>query len=461
MKRILAIILAALLTVSSLASCTAEPDNGGSAGSDTVIGSDTTIEGDNNATEETKNDSTDKATDKEEDKDDNTETEKPTFDVTESTSGLAYVLNEDKLSYTVVGKGTSTSKSIVIDGHNGLPVTRVGYSAFGDNKSITSVKLGDYVEIVDDQAFSQCSALTSVTFGTGVKLLGDYSFRYCTSLTSIELGKNIEVIKYGAFYNCQKLATIRMFGNVRLIEDYAFDKTAYYNDSSHWKSNVLFIGNNLIEAKNSVSNTYTVPTNTTCIAALAFSTCASLTKVVIPDSVHSIGPQAFQDTTKLNTITIGKGVTYIGEKAFYNSGFHNNSDNWKSNVLYVGNYIVDAKTGLSGGYTVTSGTKAIADMAFADCASLTSISIPDSVVYIGEYAFRGCTKLGTVVLGTGVKEIGILAFKDCAALKNITVNDASGWKAGNISVSSNILSSKTDAAMYIGILYSDKVWKNS
>ena len=461
MKRILAIILAALLTVASLASCTAEPDNGGSAGSDTAIGSDTTIEGDNNATEETKNDSTDKATDKEEEKDDNTETEKPTFDVTESTSGLAYVLNEDKLSYTVVGKGTSTSKSIVIDGHNGLPVTRVGYSAFGDNKSITSVKLGDYVEIVDDQAFSMCSALTSVTFGTGVKLLGDYSFRYCTSLTSIELGKNIEVIKYGAFYNCQKLVDIKAYGKIRIIEDDAFKKTEYTTVASNWKNKVIYIGTNLIQAEGTISGTYKIEPNTTCIGGLAFYGCASLSGVVIPDSVHSIGLKAFANATSLNNITVGNGVTYVGEKAFYNTKYYNTSSKWTNNVLYVGKSAVAAKTSLSGTYTLTAGTKAIADMAFNNCKSLTSVVMPDSVVCIGEYAFRGCTKLGTVVLGTGVKEIGILAFKDCAALKNITVNDASGWKAGNISVSSNILSSKTDAAMYIGILYSDKVWKNS
>ena len=265
MKKILAIMLAVVFVVMTFASCTKDFENEGQNGSDTANGSDVIIESEdkNDATEDdTKNDSTDG---KVEDTDNNTETEKPTFDVKESTSGLKYVLNEDKLSYTVVGKGSATAKNIVIDGHNGLPVTRVGYSAFGNDSTITSLKLGNYVERIDDYGFSFCSGLTSVTFGENVKYLGDYSFRYCSALTSIELGKNVEVIKYGSFYNCSKLATIRVFGKVRVIEEFAFDKTAYFKDSSRWKNNVLYIGNNLIKAKSDISGAYTVSANTTCI----------------------------------------------------------------------------------------------------------------------------------------------------------------------------------------------------
>ena len=461
MKKILAIMLAVVFVVMTFASCTKDFENEGQNGSDTANGSDVIIESEdkNDATgDETKNDSTDG---KVEDTDNNTETEKPTFNVKESTAGLKYVLNEDKLSYTVVGKGSATAKNIVIDGHNGLPVTRVGYSAFGNDATITSLKLGNYVERIDDYGFSFCSGLTSVTFGENVKYLGDYSFRYCSALTSVELGKNVEVIKYGSFYNCKNLATIRVFGKVRVIEEFAFDKTAYFNDSTRWKNKVLYIGNNLIKAKSDISGAYTVSANTTCIGGVAFKDCTALTSITIPDTVHSIGLQAFEGATKLKTINIGSGVTYIGEKAFYNSGFYNTSANWNNNVLYVGSYLVSAKTGLSGAYTVSTGTKAIADMAFSSCASLTGITIPNSVVYVGEYAFRGCAKLASVKLGSGVKEVGVLAFKDCAALNSITFGSISGWKADKVSISSDVLSNNSSAAMYLAILHSDKVWKRA
>ena len=389
---------------------------------------------------------------------DNNKQETPTFNVKESTAGLKFVLNADKLSYTLIGKGDAKSKDIVIDGHNGLPVTKIGYSAFGDDKTITSVKIGDYVETIEDQAFSMCSALTSVTFGKNVKFLGDYSFRYCTALVSIELGKNIEVIKYGAFYNCKNLVDIKAYGKIRIIEDDAFMKTKYSTVASNWKNKVLYIGTNLIQAEGTISGTYKIEPNTTCIGGLAFYGCASLSGVVIPDSVHSIGLKAFANTTALNNITIGNGVTYIGERAFINAGYYKTASKWSGNVLYVGNYLVASKVALSGAYSVISGTKVIADFAFNNCINLTGITIPDSVVYLGEYAFHNCEKLSNVTVGTGLKEIGIYAFKDCTALKNISIKKTSGWTAGDVKILPEQLSTKEQAAIYIAIVYSDRVW---
>ena len=461
MKRLLAIILAMILAVTTLASCSKVVDSEGS--------SDVNGESESYGGSDAFTDSSNESNINNENIGDNTSTGEsdvpvqgaPTFNVKESTPGLKFALNEDKLGYTLVGRGDAASKDIVIDGHRGLPVTKIGYSAFGDDKTITSVKLGDYVEIIDDQAFSMCSALASVTFGNGVKFLGDYAFRYCYALKSIELGKNLEVIKYGAFYDCKNLVNIKAYGKIRIIEDDAFKRTGYSAVGSNWKNKVLYIGTNLIQAEGTISGTYEIEPDTTCIGGLAFYGCASLSGVVIPDSVHSIGLKAFANTTALNNITIGKGVTYIGERAFINAGYYKNTSNWSGNTLYIGNYLVEAKIALSGAYSVVSGTKAIADMAFVNCVNVTSVAIPDSVVCIGQYAFLDCTKLVNVSIGSGVKEIGSYAFKDCSALKGITVKKTDGWRAGNIQISADKFLTKEDAAINIGIVYADKVLTRS
>ena len=70
------------------------------------------------------------------------------------------------------------------------------------------------------------------------------------------------------------------------------------------------------------------------------------------------------------------------------------------------------------GYTV----KSIWDYAFADCAGLTSIAIPDSVTFVGGRVFSGCTGLTSVTIGNGLNDIGRGVFAGCDELESITVS---------------------------------------
>jgi hypothetical protein len=63
----------------------------------------------------------------------------------------------------------------------------------------------------------------------------------------------------------------------------------------------------------------------------------------------------------------------------------------------------------------------IGDFAFQGCASLTGVTIPDSVTSIGEWAFRGCTSLTSVTIGNGVTSIRLGTFSNCTGLTNITI----------------------------------------
>ena len=500
MKRLLIIFLIVAIVVSSFASCMSAPSNDGDSSkkdknenkkdeddvedvdteeeefsnddeqSDSVDLEDDSAEEDIDSSEtESSNDDidssdTEKNTESETEskKETEKETEKPTFNVKESTAGLKFELNPDGLSYTLVDRGTaSKTAEIVIDGHKGLPVTKIGYGVFDNSvrkdTAITKVTIGDYVEEIDDYAFSHCSKITSIKMGSGVKVIGLGAFRYCSALTSISLSKSLEYIDDSAFYKSTKLASITIPNTVKYIGDYAFDTTAYYDTTGNWVKNALYIGNHLIALKTDSTGTVNVKDGTITIACNALDSCTKVTKVVIPNSVKYIGAEAFTGCTALATVTMGTGIESCGENAFYKTKFYNTSANWTNNVLYAGKCLIAARTSLSGTYTVQAGTTVIADCAFAGCESLSAVNMSSELKTIGQYAFMGCTNLSSVTIKSAIKTIKPRAFKNCVKLTSVTLPSYTGWKVDGEAIT-DALATKTDAAVLLGSLLADKTW---
>jgi RNA polymerase sigma factor (sigma-70 family) len=69
-----------------------------------------------------------------------------------------------------------------------------------------------------------------------------------------------------------------------------------------------------------------------------------------------------------------------------------------------------------------SGLKNIYDYAFKECFALEEISFPDGLEYIGSFAFYGCSTLTNVSVPAQVKEIGDCAFKRCASLQSLNLH---------------------------------------
>lgn len=123
-----------------------------------------------------------------------------------------------------------------------------------------------------------------------------------------------------------------------------------------------------------------------------------LTCVTIPDSVASIGLFAFYGCKKLTSISVATG----------NTKYHSE-----------GNCIIETKSkrliiGCKNSIIPVDGSVTSIGCAFLGCSGLTSITIPDSVTRIDNYAFSGCTGLTSVTIPDSVTSIGAEAFKDTA-----------------------------------------------
>ena len=332
----------------------------------------------------------------------------------------------------------------------GSGVTSIGYSAFEGCGSLTSVYITDIdawcaIDFENHDSNPLYSAhnlylnselVTNLTIPEGIEVIGSYAFDGCTSLMSVTIPNSVTSIGDYAFYLCGSLMSV-----------YITDIEVWCGiDFGGFSANPLNYANNLylngklvtdLTIPNSVTNirsyafrgctslmSITIPDSVTSIGESSFWSCDSLTIIVIPDSVTSIGKEAFRYCDNLMSITLGDGVATIGSSAFYETAYYNDAQNWENGVLYIGEYLIDADTNLSGEYTIKEGVTLIADYAFSSCSSLTSITIPDSVISIGGSAFQGCDSLKSITIPDGVTSIGDRAFYDCESLASVTIPDS-------------------------------------
>jgi hypothetical protein len=162
-----------------------------------------------------------------------------------------------------------------------------------------------------------------------------------------------------------------------------------------------------------------IPNNVTSIGNYAFRDCNLLTSLTIPSSIISIGDNAFGDCSGLTSLTIPNSVQSIGGNAFKGTGWYNNQSD---GLLYLDKFLLGYK-----GITPTEklniaeGTRGIAAYAFKDCNGLTSVTIPNSVISVGERAFENCDGLISVTIPNGVTCIGSYAFSNCFGLTSVII----------------------------------------
>ena len=170
--------------------------------------------------------------------------------------------------------------------------------------------------------------------------------------------------------------------------------------------------------------TVVINNGVTTIGDWAFYDCDSLTSVTIPDSVTTIGDYAFCGCDSLASVTIPDSVTNIGNGAYLHTAYYNNANNWENDVLYIDEYLINAKRSISGNREIKDETRIIADKAFEFCESLTGITIPDSVTIVGNDAFAHCYGLTSVTIPDSVTIIGNDAFSYCSNLVSVIIGES-------------------------------------
>ncbi len=279
-------------------------------------------------------------------------------------------------------EGSGFQKIVIPDS-----VTFIEEAAFICCFDLENVQLPKNIKAIPNAMFGTCRSLKEISIPQTVKSIGNCAFTYCKNLEKVNWEGKSKLQKIGreafAICNIKKMtlpASVKKIGSAGVSGTH-FIQVEKNNKNFKSKNGVLFSrdGKTLVCYPNKKKGgTYKIPKGVKTIGSYSFSSNDGwgddnlyLKKLIMPDSVTVVKKGAFVGAKKLKTVRFSKKLKRIEEDAF--------------------------------------------------CCNLTSIKLPNSIEYIGKYAFNCDEMKRTIIIPKNVKNLGYHAFTNAHHVKKIVV----------------------------------------
>ena len=330
-------------------------------------------------------------------------------------------------------------------------VTKIHDYAFYEASNLTDLTFAGGTEdmIIGASAFERCYGLVNVVLPDNVVFVGARAFYYCSALETLTLSKNLESFDYTVVELCKKLSSITVstdgLGEKLASKDgvlYNADFTELLIYPANKADVTEFFVPETVKViashafyENSSLNKVVLKEGLVEIGTYAFDGCSALTEINIPSTVQLIGRRAFGRTyylTNISFTTGGDDLLIVEYEAFYSAGAYEDGIElvvFPARIFSIGErafYDSAVKNIL---FEDNSSLQSIGRSAFMD-SKIVSITIPDGITNIGDYAFSQCEYLREVYIGEGITELGNYVFSGNPEL--ITVAFPSSLKNAGI-----------------------------
>ena len=298
----------------------------------------------------------------------------------------------------------------------------IGSYAFMSASYLNEFAIPSHLKHIGDYAFFNCNRIYNVILPEGLETLGGNVFAYCYGLQKLELPSTLSSVGQGIIKGCSALTTVvshievpfQISDNTFAFESSMNQTTGEYDITP--SPATLFVPIGTIKAYQAIKGWTTfkvieegeIKEDTVDGLSYSYSTGSKkatviagdyggLTELVIPAkvtiddveyTVKAIGAEAFSRCANLGTVSLPDGLKTIGNNAFFNC-YRLTTVNLSKKLESIGDY------------------------AFAYCFWLEEIELPSSLKSIGKRAFYGDNSLEKVTSRIlNPFEIGEDTFKD-------------------------------------------------
>ncbi len=318
----------------------------------------------------------------------------------------------------------------------------------------TVVVLPEGIEYIDDRAFEGCG-ITSITLPESLAEMGDRVFAGCSELREVIFRESPIKIGEGIFACCPSLERVSILSKKGayatvlgcLIHKRTKTLIGGCKSSIIPKGEVTSVAPYAFEGCRELLH-IDIPSSVTSIGDSAFSGCSSISGITLPSSVKKLGARAFEGCTSLRDVTLSRSLTRLCSLTFSKTaiteitipeGICEIQGNpfaacRELRTLRVedGNAVFYEKGGCiikrcedavvcgCASSKIPKGIRKICELAFSYC-DIPSLTLPESLEYIGKGALSGCGRLISLTIPRGVTEICAYALADCESLERIAI----------------------------------------
>lgn len=299
---------------------------------------------------------------------------------------------------------------------------------FVNSTTLKEVQIGPMVSFVYNHLCDNCDKLTSMLFPVGIQTIGGYAFKGCDKLASITFEESSEhplSIETAAFKDCVALEDITYPGQLSVLGNRAYQgcenlKSVIFNKNEQYQPALTICDYTFAQC--SLINTLSFPGRLTSVGNYTFSDCTYLTNLTFEDSNEAVtlGSGATGETDRrymlplfgnsnLTSLYMGRNVDYTADKDCSYSPFYNQQ------------FLTDVRFSQAGTVTYCK------DYLLYKVNNCESLILPESLTTIGNWTFRGMSKLGGIVIPNAVTTIGTYAFADDIAMESAKLSTSCPW----------------------------------